>query len=141
MIRELEKCDFKNYINLISKYRNCNMDEIEYQSILNYIKNIGKVFIYIENECILGTATVFIENKFIHNGALYSYIEDVFVDPNYKSKGIGTQLIKKCIDYCNVNNVRVCKLNCDQYLTDYYRKFGFKNKGINMYLEFGASNV
>ena len=49
---------------------------------------------------IVGSTTLLIETKFIHNGGKVGHIEDVVVDKEHQGKGIGEKIIKLSFKIC-----------------------------------------
>ena len=86
-------------------------------------------------EKIVGTASILIEQKFIHNGSCVGHIEDVVVHKNYEGKGIGSLLIKKCIEIAKEYKCYKIILDCNSSKTGFYEKFGFKSNSLCMRLD------
>ena len=132
--RNLEINDKNNYLNLIKNFRpiNENITTNEFNSIYTNILSHGNIIVAELNDKIIGTITTLLEKKFIHNSSIYAYIEDVFIDESYRNKSIGSNLVKKAIDYCKKKNVFKISLNCHENLKDFYEKNKFENRQINM---------
>jgi len=54
------------------------------------------------------------------------YFSEVMVIPSMQSKGIGTRLIKKAINYCKKNDYMQIFLSSAKGKESFYNKFGFK---------------
>ena len=132
IIRRLQYSDINNYIILIKKFRNIELNEKQFNETLNKIKENGDIIICEFDNKIVGTLTVLIEQKFIHNYAKYGHIEDIFVDPEYQKKGIASKLIQEGINICKSEKCLKCKLNCYQNLEQLYLKNNFSINGISM---------
>jgi len=52
-----------------------------------------------------------------------SVIYDLVIDPQYQSKGIGKELIKRCIDHYPTSEWLV---QTEKHISGYYEKIGFK---------------
>ena len=50
------------------------------------------IHVAVDNNKIVGSTTLFIEQKFIHDGGLVGHIEDVVVRKDYEGRGIGMKL-------------------------------------------------
>lgn len=81
---------------------------------------------------IIGTATLIIEQKFIHNGGKIGHIEDVAVRKGFEGKGIGKGIIIKLISLAKEDGCYKVILDCDERITKFYEKIGFKKKSIMM---------
>jgi len=129
MISDLNIDDYKDYLSLMSNFRpvKTDMSKQDFIDIYNKIKINGKIFVYkIDNKIIAATSIVE-EYKFINNNGKVCHIEDVFVDKNFRNKGIATKMIKYVENYCINNNFYKMILNCDKELISFYEKFGFSN--------------
>ena len=130
MIEELNEKEFRNYLRLMNKFRPINdIDETKFKEAYNYISKYSKIFVYKIKDEIVGSITVLIEQKFIHNFSKVGHIEDVFIDEKARGKQIGTKLVRHCIEYCEINKCRKIILDCDNEVIKFYQKNGFKKKG------------
>ncbi len=96
----------------------------QYNSDYPHARNFGIV---------RGTASLILERKLIHGGAICGHIEDVVVDPRHRGKGIGQQLIEKIIEDCE-NNKECYKviLDCEEELESFYAKSQMNKVAICM---------
>ena len=78
-----------------------------------------------ETNEIIGTSSILIEQKFIHNGACVGHIEDVAVKKEYEKQGIGSALLRKCIEKALFSNCYKVILDCNEHNAAFYSKFGF----------------
>lgn len=130
MIEELNEKDSKQYLKLMNQFRLINdINETKFKEAYEYICKYSKIFVYkVKNE-IMGSITVLIEQKFIHNFSKVGHIEDVFIDKKARKKQIGTKLVQHCIEYCRINKCRKIILDCSDDVIKFYQKNGFKKKG------------
>ena len=107
----LPRKDYKQYILLMNEFRdvNTNMTKNEFNRIFSKIKQNGTIIVCYINNNIVGSITVLLEQKFIHNGGIAAHIEDVYVSINHRKSGIGTKLLEKAKEYCKSNK---CYKNC-----------------------------
>jgi len=133
--RTLEKNDFKDYLYLMNSFRKTNIDVDK-----DYFDNIYNTII-INNSTIIvcefmgkliGSITILIEQKIIHNFALYAHVEDVFIHEDFRHKKIGTELIKEALNYCKKIKVFKVSLNCSDELEKFYSLNNFEKRQINM---------
>ncbi|QUC63948.1 GNAT family N-acetyltransferase [Nitrosopumilus sp. K4] len=75
---------------------------------------------------IVGSTTLFIESKFIHNGSLVGHIEDVVVDKNHQGKGIGEKIVKYLLNVAKNRGCYKTILDCTDDVKPFYEKIGFK---------------
>lgn len=122
--------NYEDYIKLIKS----NIDKVQYYLIMNEINNnINHDIICVyNNDELIGTGTILIENKLIRGGSKVCHIEDIIIKEEYRGKGIGKQLIEhlkgfskdcyKIILYCSNHNI------------EFYEKLGFSLKDNCMLL-------
>jgi glucosamine-phosphate N-acetyltransferase len=137
--RNIECNDYyKGYIKLIKKLSNFNND-ILYEQFNNYINNLNnnyKIIVILLNDIIIGSGTIFIENKIIHNFGNVAHIEDIIIDNNYRNLKLGKKLIDKLIFIAKENNCYKIILNCNDDNILFYEKCGFIKKENQMALYF-----
>ncbi|QTF49228.1 putative glucosamine 6-phosphate N-acetyltransferase [Acanthamoeba polyphaga mimivirus] len=109
-----------------------------FEKQLSIIKNnpFHKIIVAKMDGKIVGSTTVLIEPKFIHNLSSVGHIEDVVVDQNYRLHGIGKLLIVKAIDICRQERCYKIILDCSDKVCGFYCKLGFtpKEKQMALYL-------
>jgi perosamine synthetase len=132
--RKLEISDKDKYLSLMNGFRSVTMDmeEDEFNKIYNRIFNSGYIIVCEQNGELIGSVSILIEQKFIHNSARYAHIEDVFVDETHRHKKIGKELVNKAIEYCKSNNIFKISLNCAETLKGFYSLNNFEQRQINM---------
>lgn len=135
-IRELAIGDKENgFFETLESLSSCEGLTIgDAERLFKDILNDKKYHIYVAiiDEEIVGTATVFIEQKFIHNGGKVAHIEDVVTRKNYKRKGVGAALVKKLIEVAKEQGCYKVILNCSVNNKLFYSKLGFAEHGIEM---------
>jgi glucosamine-phosphate N-acetyltransferase len=102
-IREIQESDlergfFYTLLNLTEIGPICN-DFVRARSILSEIKSYPfyKIFVAVNDDVgdIIGSITLLIEQKFVHNGSKVAHIEDVVTRKEYEGKGVGSALVQK----------------------------------------------
>ena len=76
---------------------------------------------------VVGTTTLLIEIKFIHNGGKVGHIEDVAVDKEYQKKRIGEKMITHLLKYAKEQGCYKTILDCVDDVKPFYEKLGFKH--------------
>ena len=101
-IREIEEGDLeKGFLETLDFLRNSSeLDKNKAKEILKKIKQNPNHIIHvaIDDRKIVGSTTLFIEQKFIHNGGFVGHIEDVVVRKDYEGKGIGIKLVTSMLE-------------------------------------------
>ena len=104
------------------------VEEYDYEVLSNSKKYIinkgGKIFFAESAGNIIGTVALMpTKNKLVFE------LTKMAVKPDYRNKGIGKKLLKKCIDYSKSNNYSSIILYSNKKLNNaihLYRNFGFK---------------
>jgi glucosamine-phosphate N-acetyltransferase len=136
--RELNINDFNNnYIELLSQLtdvsKNC-ISEINWTNFINNLSENHQIIVLcdIKTKKIIGSGTLLIENKIIHNMSKVAHIEDIVIDEKIRGQGLG----KKMIDYLIVKakklGVYKIILNCAEHNIKFYKKCGFTVKSTQM---------
>ena len=129
-IREIEEDDIeKGFLETLDFLRNASgLDKNKTKEILKKIKQNPDHIIHvaIDDKKIVGSTTLFIEQKFIHDGGLVGHIEDVVVRKDYEGQGIGMKLVISLLDVAKQRKCYKTILNCEDNLRPFYEKIGFK---------------
>jgi len=136
IIREIEEDDLeKVFLETLDFLRNAsNLDKNKAREILKKIKQNTNHIIYvaIDNKKIVGSTTLLIEQKFIHDGGLVGHIEDVVVRKDYEGKGIGIKLVTSLLECAKEKNCYKTILDCKDDVKQFYERIGFKRESNGM---------
>jgi len=129
-IRKLQKKDLYNgfLTSLDSLRKASNMKPKRSNTIFEKISTNPNHIIYvaIKDSKVIGSASVLIEQKFIHDGGKVGHIEDVAVGKEFQGKGIGRKLVKALIEHSKKQGCYKTILDCTDDLIPFYEKLGFK---------------
>lgn len=100
----------------------------------NRPKNI-KTYVAISQKKIIGTVTLIIENKFIHNCGKAAHLEDLVVSSQHRRQGVGAALIDHCVKEAKKQKCYKLILNCTKELKTYYKKCGLRKSAIQMRID------
>ena len=81
---------------------------------------------------IVGSTTLLIEQKFIHNGGKVGHIEDVVVSKEFEGRGIGNKLVTSLLEVAKAKNCYKTILDCKNELIPFYERIGFKQESNQM---------
>ena len=81
---------------------------------------------------IVGSTTLLIEQKFIHEGGKVGHIEDVVVSKEFEGRGIGMKLVVSLLEKAKMMNCYKTILDCKDELIPFYEKIGFKKESNQM---------
>jgi len=135
-IREIEEDDLeRGFLETLDFLRNASsLDKTKAKEILKKIKQNSNHIIHvaIDGKKIVGTTTLFIEQKFIHDGGLVGHIEDVVVRKDYEGKGIGIKLVTSLLERAKEKNCYKTILDCKDDVKQFYERIGFKRESNGM---------
>ncbi len=107
-IRKLEKEDFqKGFLNSLDTLREAsNISKEKALEIFNLIQsNPNHIIVVAEiNDRIVGSTTLLIEPKFIHQGGFVGHIEDVVVSKEFQGNQIGEKIVKYVLELAKKHN-------------------------------------
>lgn len=110
------------------------MDTQKARRIFDIIQNDKNhiVAVAVRNEIVVGTATLLIEQKFIHDGSRAGHIEDVAVATKEQGKGVGRMLVEYLLDEAKQHNCYRTTLDCTDNLVRFYEKLGMSRHSVCM---------
>ena len=136
IIRKIIESDLENgFLESLDNLRLAtNLEHNSAKSILKEILENENHIIHVAelDGKIVGSATVIIEQKFIHEGGLVGHIEDVVVKKGFEAQGIGAKLVISLLDVAKKRKCYKTILNCEDKLIPFYEKIGFKQKSNEM---------
>ena len=136
IIRKIIESDLENgFLESLDSLRKAsNLEQSSAKNILkNILENENHIIHVAElNGEIVGSTTLLIEPKFIHQGGFVGHIEDVVVKKEFEGQGIGMKLVLSLLDVANEKKCYKTILNCEDTLIPFYEKIGFKQKSNEM---------
>ncbi len=135
-IRELQEKDLSNgFLESLDSLRKASdLDPKKAKNIFRNIKSRSDYAVYVaeQNSKVIGSATIFIEQKFIHDGGRVGHIEDVVVRKEHQGEGIGQKLVVALLAYAEKNSCYKTVLDCTDEVMPFYEKLGFKRYSNSM---------
>lgn len=130
IIRELQKEDlWKGFLTSLDSLREAsNIDKSKADEIFEKINSNEDHIIAVAevDGKIVGSTTLLIEQKFIHNGGLVGHIEDVVVDKKFQGQKIGEKIMKFLLEKSQNRGCYKTILDCTDDVKPFYEKLGFK---------------
>ena len=130
IIREIEEEDLdRGFLEVLDNLRMASdLDDPKAKEVLEKIKQNPnhRIHVAIDGNKVVGTTTLFIEQKFIHRGGLVGHIEDVVVRKDYEGTGIGIKLVRSLLEYAKMRRCYKTILDCNDNVKPFYEKIGFK---------------
>ena len=135
-IRQIQENDlFQGFLESLDSLRKASdLEEDDAKLVLKKIRsNQNHVVMVADSDGqIVGSITLLIEPKFIHQGGLVGHIEDVVVRSELQGKGIGEQLVNAALEYAKNHGCYKTILDCDDNVKSFYEKIGFKRNSNAM---------
>ncbi len=138
IFRKLEESDYhKNYLQLLSQLTQVgNITQEEFSNILAKIQSQIWVFEDTTTNKIVASASIFLEQKFIHGGGIVAHLEDVVVDQSYRGAQLGKKLIANIVEKARESGAYKIIADCKPELVSFYSKNGFEKKGDQIAIYF-----
>ncbi|OTF82066.1 glucosamine 6-phosphate N-acetyltransferase-like protein, partial [Euroglyphus maynei] len=139
-IRPLSRNDFEHgFLTVLSQLTTVgDVSREKFDEIFDKMKSNGCYYVTVIEDLhtnrIAGSATLFIEYKFIHNGGLRARIEDVVIDNDYRGQNLGVTLVKTLKSLSKLLKCYKLTLDCNDQMISWYRKY------FDFQLEEGRSN-
>jgi glucosamine-phosphate N-acetyltransferase len=138
IFRKLEELDYhKNYLQLLSQLTEVGHITLEeFFSIFAKIQSQIWVFEDKDANKIVASASIFLEQKFIHGGGIVAHLEDVVVDKSYRGNKLGQKLIANIVEIARESGAYKIIADCKTELLSFYSKNGFEKRGEQIAIYF-----
>ena len=135
-IRDIVESDIENnFLESLDNLRTAsNLDKETATNILKKIIVNPDHIIHVAEISgkIVGSTTLLIEQKFIHDGGKVGHIEDVVVSKEFEGKGIAMNLVISLLEKAKTMNCYKTILDCKTELIPFYERIGFKQESNQM---------
>lgn len=135
-IRKLQRKDlFNGFLQSLDSLRKASdLNSKKAEIIFNKISENPTQVIYVavKDSKVIGSASIIIEQKFIHSGGRVGHIEDVVVAKEFQGKGIGQRIVKFLLEYAQKQGCYKTILDCTDELIPFYENIGFKRHSNSM---------
>ena len=129
IIRELKKDDlFNGFLTSLDSLRQAsNINKEKALDIFEKINSNPDHIIAVAelDGSIVGSTTLLIEQKFIHNGGIVGHIEDVVVNKDFQGQKIGEKIMKFLLEKAKNLGCYKTILDCTDDVKPFYEKLGF----------------
>ena len=136
IIRKISESDLENgFLESLDNLKHASdLGQTTAKNILNKILNDENHIIHVAeyDGKIVGSTTLLIERKFIHQGGFVGHIEDVVVKKEFEKLGIGMKLVNSLLQVAEERKCYKTILNCEDSLKSFYERIGFKHKSNEM---------
>ncbi len=140
-IREAQPDDYYAHIELYQQLSEIDSSQITYEMYKNFITSLNdnhKIFVLydVEADHVIGSGTLVIEPKLIHNMGRVGHIEDIVIHSKYRNAGLGKLIVQFITRYAKARSCYKVILNCSDDNKEFYEKNGFIRKGNQMAIYF-----
>ncbi|MGC1932860.1 MAG: GNAT family N-acetyltransferase [Candidatus Nitrosopolaris sp.] len=142
-VTDLRRGFFETLSNL-TEVGKISEDHENAKKVLHEIKSYPfyKIFVAVKKDGeIVGSNTLLIEQKFIHNGGKVGHIEDVATKKGYEGMGIGTALVGRSLRFARQMKCYKVILDCSEENVPFYKKIGFKEYEVSMRYDFMSTTT
>ena len=127
-IRDIVESDMDiGFLESLDSLRNAsNLDKDIAKDILKKIIENPDHIIHVAeiDGKIIGSTTLLIEQKFIHQGGKVGHIEDVVVSKEFEGRGIGIKLVTSLLEIARAKNCYKTILDCKDELIPKNKEYG-----------------
>ena len=137
-LQKLQKEDYHtNYFSLLRQLTSLNYDRITFEDFSNFIDSLNDnhqiwVIKDTRRNYIIGTGTLLIEQKIIHDMGKVGHIEDIVIDQHSRGYKYGLMIVNHLRNIASEKGCYKSILDCKDHLEYFYKKCGFTKKGIQM---------
>lgn len=133
IFRNINCNDYDQYVKLIDS----TISKDDYNQFINEKLHVNHQIIIIEeNQNILGTGTLFIEDKMTYGGCKMGHIENILIDTNYRGQKLGERLVKYLLNIAEEKKCYRVDLTCNKELEEFYKKNKFSTNSVSMSIFF-----
>ncbi len=139
LIRKIKKEDYdSNYFSLLRQLTSCNKDRIpkdKFDKFIDSLNDKHQIWVIVDcqnNNHIIATGTLLIEEKIIHDLGKVAHIEDIIVDSEYRGSGYGKIILEVLKNIAIRDNCYKIILDCDESNVGFYERCGYERKGVQM---------
>lgn len=132
-IREAVIEDIENgLVDTLKSLAETEFDPSFYQIFYRRSYRDIKTFVVIIDDKVVGTGSLWLEPKYIHNGSIVAHVEDVATHIDHRHKGIG-RLVMETLE-AEAKKAKAYKiiLDCSEKNVPFYESLGYKLKEMQM---------
>jgi len=127
IIRHMNAVDLqRGFLETVRALRSTNLTYDEAIAVFRRrMRNKVRTFVALIDGKVVGTASLLIEPKFIHDGGVTGHVEDVAVHPECQGQGIGVLLMDRVLEESRREGCYKVILDCAEKVMPFYEKLGF----------------
>ena len=134
-IKELDGTHLDDYLTALCSLYTIDIRGDKAADVFRKRLKYSRTFVAIIDNKVAGAISILLEHKYGHDAKLVAHIEDVVVNDNCRSKGIGLALVRYAIETARMCNCYKVVLNCKESLVPFYEKAGLYNSTVGMRID------
>lgn len=135
-IRPLEPGDFwAGFFEALASLRESGLTPDEARRILLARPDNIRTFVLLTDGIVAATATLVIEQKFIHRGGLVGHVEDVATNPAMRGRGLASRLVERLVEEARQAGCYKVILDCNDHVAPFYQRLGFRVNALCMRID------
>jgi len=127
-IRKMEVQDLdRGFLEVIRSLRPTEMNYAKQSRVFHQRRKEGiHTYVAVVGNQVIGTASLWVETKYIHDGGRVAHIEDVVVLKSEQHQGVGTALVESLVRAAMTRHCYKVILDCEADTMPFYEKVGFQ---------------
>jgi glucosamine-phosphate N-acetyltransferase len=136
-LRPIEQADFENgFLETLGNLSDVDLTPEEGIRIWRGRNAAGvRTVVAVEDGAVIGTASLILEQKYIHKGGIIGHIEDVAVHADHQGKGVGSAVVKQLVELARLLGCYKVILGCNDDNIAFYTKAGFRKHENGMRID------
>lgn len=135
--RPVKASDYREYTETLSVLTTVGtVSETQFSQLVDTWNKAPEIYfprvIADENDKVVATGMLFVEQKLIHGCGKVGHIEDIAVAKSQQGKKLGNFLIEQLSVISKENGCYKVILDCSQHNVGFYEKCGYKDLGVFM---------
>lgn len=134
--------DIKNLMRILEQLStglnsNTEINTVQIKKLLASKSELNKkqLFVVRYEDRVVGTGSVLIEDKLLHNVSKVAHIEDIVIDSEYRGLGLARLLLNELVEYSKQQKVYKIILDASDNVKEFYEKLGFKRHSNSMRMD------
>jgi glucosamine-phosphate N-acetyltransferase len=128
--------DFEEFLDALASLAEVELTPKKAKEVFrNRLRAGVRTYVACVQDRIVGTASLLIEEKFIHRGGRSGHLEDVAVHRDFQNQGIGAALVRHVTDQARKMGCYKVLLNCFDNRAPFYEKLGFRRHDVGLRMD------
>jgi glucosamine-phosphate N-acetyltransferase len=136
-IRELLAPDLSaGFLDALASLSEVGLTSLEAAEVFRNRLRLGiRTYVAFLGGRVVGTASLLLEQKFLHRGGWVGHIEDVAVHRDHQQQGIGTVLVQHATEEARKRGCYKVILDCFEHLVPFYERLGYRRHNLGLRID------